>query len=264
MNEVEQLVSAGRPTQALAAAQQLVRTRPEDAKLRVLLFQLLAVAGQWQRAASQLELCGELDDAALAMVSTYREALKCELVRESVFEGKTTPMVLGQPAEWVALLVQALQAHANGDAKAAHTLRAQALEQATPTAGTLDGAAFEWICDADSRLGPVLEAVVNGRYCWVPLASLSRVSIEAPADLRDLVWTPAHLQFPNGGESVALIPTRYPRSTGWDDERVWMARRTEWQPIGDEQYAGVGQRVFATDAGEHALLEVRSLELKAA
>jgi hypothetical protein len=31
-------------------------------------------------------------------------------------------------------------------------------------------------------------------------------------DLRDVVWMPAHLQFENGGESVALIPTRYPGS----------------------------------------------------
>jgi type VI secretion system protein ImpE len=262
MNEVEELMAAGQPTQALAAAQQMVRARPEDPKLRVLLFQLLAVAGQWQRAAAQLELCGELDDAVLAMVSTYREALKCELVRESVFEGKTTPMVLGRPAEWVALMVQALQVHAAGDAKAAQALREQAMEQAEPTAGMLDGTPFEWICDADSRLGPVLEAVVNGRYCWVPFASLARVRIEAPADLRDLVWVPAHLQFPNGGDAVALVPARYPRSTGWDDERMWMARRTEWQPIGEGQYAGVGQRVLATEAGEHALLDLRSVELK--
>jgi type VI secretion system protein ImpE len=260
---VEDLVAAGKPTEALAQAQAQARARPQDARLRVLLFQLMVVAGQWQRAATQLELCGELDAGALAMVNTYREALKCELVREAVFDGKTTPMVLGEPAEWVALLVQALQVQAGGDARAAQALRERALEQAPATAGTLDGTPFEWICDADSRLGPVLEAVVNGRYCWVPFAALRRVQIEPPADLRDLVWTPAHLEFPNGGDAVALIPTRYPGSTAWDDERVWMARRTEWQPIGEQQYAGVGQRVFATDAGEQALLDLRCIELGA-
>lgn len=262
MDEVHELVVAGKPTQALAAAQQQVRSRPEDAKLRVLLFQLMVVAGQWQRAAGQLDLCGQLDSGALAMVNTYREALKCELVRESVFSGKTTPMVLGQPAEWVALLVQALKLQADGDAKGAHALRAQALEQAEPTAGTVDGAGFEWICDADSRLGPVLEAVVNGRYCWVPFAALSSVQIEPPQDLRDLVWVPAHLAFPNGGDAVALIPTRYPGSTAWDDERVWMARRTEWQLLAGEHYAGVGQRVLLTPEGELSLLDVRRIDLR--
>jgi len=262
MNEVEELVAGGRPAEALALAQQQARSRPEDAKLRVLLFQLMAVAGQWQRAATQLELCGELDAAALAMVNTYREALKCELVREAVFAGRTSPMVLGQPKEWVALLVQALQSDAGGDRASAQALREQAFEQAEVTAGTLDGQPFEWICDADSRLGPVLEAIVNGRYCWVPFGALSRVQIEAPEDLRDLVWVPAHLSFPNGGESVALIPSRYPGSTMWEDERVWMSRRTEWVALSTEQFAGAGQRVLATDAGEQALLDVRSIELR--
>lgn len=262
MNPVKEMVSGGQPAQALAAAQAQVRSRPDDPELRILLFQLMVVAGQWERAATQLELCGELDDAALAMVHTYREALQCELAREAVFNGKTTPMVLGQPAEWVALLVQALQTQASGNPAGAQALRDQALEQAPPTAGALDGQPFEWICDADSRLGPVLEAVVNGRYCWVPFAALQRVQIEAPQDLRDLVWTPAHLEFPNGGDSIALIPTRYVGSTVLQDERIWMARRTEWQPLGSEQFAGLGQRVFATESGEHALLDIRSIELR--
>ncbi len=77
------------------------------------------------------------------------------------------------------------------------------------SAGDIDGQPFEWIADADSRLGPVLEAVINGRYYWVPFSRLSRIQIEPPEDLRDMVWMPAHLQFENGGESVALIPTRY-------------------------------------------------------
>lgn len=263
MDAVKEMVSGGRPVQALAAAQAEVRARPDDAELRTMLFQLMVVAGQWERAATQLELCGELNDGALAMVHTYRDALQCEIAREAVFSGKTTPMVLGQPTEWVALLIQALQAEASGDPAGAQRLRDEALQQAPTTAGAIDGAAFEWICDADSRLGPVLEAVVNGRYCWVPFASLRRVEIEAPTDLRDLVWTPAHLEFPNGGDAVALIPTRYVGSTAVQDERVWMARRTEWQPLGAEQYAGLGQRVFATESGEHALLDIRTIELSA-
>ena len=32
-----------------------------------------------------------------------------------------------------------------------------------------------------------------------------------------MVWMPAHLQFENGGESLALIPTRYPGSEDADD-----------------------------------------------
>lgn len=262
MTAVDALIAAGRPTEALTTLQQQVRQKPQDAKLRVLLFQLLSVTGQWARAAAQLEVCGELDAGALAMVNTYREALKCELVREAVFEGKTTPMVMGEPAEWVAQLVQALAQDAAGDRAGARQLREQALGAAPATAGSLDGAPFEWLCDGDSRLGPVLEAIINGRYCWVPFSALAKVQIEAPADLRDLVWTPAALEFPNGGGTVALLPTRYARTTAVEDERAWMARRTEWLPLADDHFAGIGQRVFMTDQGESGLMDIRLIELR--
>ena len=259
----ESFLADGRVTDALAAVQQQVRQRPEDAKLRVLLFQLLAVSGQWTRAGQQLELCGELDASALAMVATCRAALQAELLREAVFEGRATPVVLGTPAEWVASLVEALRLRGQGQAAAAHALRERAFLNAPASTGRIDGTSFQWIADGDSRLGPVLEAVVNGRYAWVPYVALKRVVIEAPHDLRDLVWSVAHLEFVNGGETPALLFTRYPRSAAWDDERVWLARRTEWLPLVEPHYEGVGQRMFTTDVADHPMLDVREIDFDA-
>jgi type VI secretion system protein ImpE len=260
----ERLIAEGDPRAALASLQGAVRDRPDDAALRVFLFQLLCVLGQWERAQAQLELCGQLDAATLAMVNTYREALKCELVREAVFAGKTTPMLFGQPQPWVASLVEALHADARGETALACKLRADALEAAPPSAGKLDGTAFDWIADADSRLGPVLEAVVNGRYVWIPFASLAKVEIEAPTDLRDLVWAPAHLVLANGGDTVALVPSRYVGSGSAGEGALQLARKTEWIEIGDGQYRGLGQRMLTTSAAEPGMLEVREIVLDAA
>lgn len=264
MNRVataEELIAAGDPDAALKLLQNQVRTRADDPKLRIFLFQLLCVTGQWQRALNQLQVCGELDAGTLAMVNTYREALQCEAVRESVFAGHTLPHAFGQPQAWVALLAQALQSEAAGDTAGASRLRAQALDEAPATSGTLDGTPFDWICDADSRLGPVLEAVIKGRYCWVPFLALTQVTVEPPTDLRDLVWAPAHLQFVNGGETVALIPTRYPGSAAQPDAALRMSRKTEWLQIGEGQYRGLGQRLLSTSASEVGLLDVRDLRL---
>jgi type VI secretion system protein ImpE len=258
----ERLLADGDPKAALGPLQERVREHPSDASLRVFLFQLLCVLGQWQRAMQQLELCGELDAATLPMVNTYREALRCEAVREAVFRGKTTPMVFGQPQAWLATLVEALQADARGDGALAAKLRADALEAAPPTAGALDGVDFEWIADADSRLGPVLEAVINGRYAWLPFSALAKASIEAPVDLRDLVWAPAHLWFVNGGDAVALVPTRYAATAAEGDASLRMARKTEWLEIGPEQFRGLGQRVLTTSAAEVGLLEAREIVLR--
>jgi type VI secretion system protein ImpE len=222
----------------------------------------LCVTGQWPRALNQLEVCGELDAATIPMVTTYREALKCESLREAVFAGKTTPMVFGKPQAWVALLVEALRCDARGDSAAAARLRDDAFEAAPATPGSLDGAPFEWIADADSRLGPVLEAVINGRYCWVPFAALAKLNVEAPSDLRDLVWSAAQLEFSNGGTSVALIPTRYPGSAEQADSALRLARRTDWLELGATQFRGLGQRVLATSAADAGLLQVREITLQ--
>jgi type VI secretion system protein ImpE len=113
----------------------------------------------------------------------------------------------------------------------------------------------------DSRLGPVLEACVNGRYYWVPFARLSRVAFEAPVDLRDYVWTPTQLTFSNGGETIAFVPTRYPGSQSSEDGFINLARKTEWQAAGEDRWIGLGQRMFATDTGEFDLTGMRLIEL---
>jgi type VI secretion system protein ImpE len=261
--DAQALLKAGDPQGALKLLQNEVRSRASDPKLRVFLFQLLCVLGQWERAATQLELCGELDAGALAMVQTYREALQCEALRKQVFAGTKVPMIFGEPEAWLALLLEALLRDGRGQAGEARQLRDQAFEQAPSRRGTLDGKPFDWIADADMRLGPVLEAVVNGRYYWVPFDRLGRIDIEAPEDLRDSVWMPAHLQFSNGGEAVALVPTRYPGSELSEDGLLNLARKTEWLEPLPEFYTGLGQRVFTTDAGDFSLMDVRSIELQA-
>ena len=63
---------------ALKLLTEQVRAHPQDAKLRVFLFQLLCVLGQWDRALNQLNVSLELDAGTLPMVQTYREAIAGE------------------------------------------------------------------------------------------------------------------------------------------------------------------------------------------
>jgi type VI secretion system protein ImpE len=260
----EEALKAGDLDVALADLTERVKRSPADARLRISLFQLLAVLGQWQRALTQLNVAGELDAGALAMVSTYRDALSCEALRGRVFSGDRNPLILGEPADWVALILEALRLAAQGRMEQSQTLREQAFEAAPSSSGTIDGAPFRWIADGDTRLGPMLEAVVNGRYYWVPFDQIRSLSLEEPVDLRDLVWAPAHLRLINGGDLVALIPARYPGSESSRDPRIRLARLTEWVDQGNGLFTGLGQRMLSTDAGEYPLLGVRQIELTAA
>ena len=255
----EQALKDGEPAAALKLLQEEVRAHSANAKLRVFLFQLLAVLGQWERALNQLEVAGTLEASTLAMVQTYREAVRCELLREQVFAGRKSPMVFGEPENWLALLIESLLVAGRGDAKQSEALRTQAFDEAPASPGTLNGDAFEWIADADMRLGPVWEAVINGRYYWVPFSRLARVTIEAPEDLRDVVWTPAHLTLENSGEVYALVPTRYVGTEKAEEGELLLARKTTWDEPRPGFYLGLGQRVLSTDGGEVSLMDVREI-----
>ena len=261
LEAAERAVRDGDADAALRSLQEQVRRDPSDAKLRVFLFQLLSILGQWQRALTQLNVAAELDASALAMAQMYREAIQCELLRAEVFAGKRSPVIFGEPPEWLALLIEALLVRDTPRAAEAQTLRQRAFEAAPASPGSVDGNAFSWIADADMRLGPVCEAVINGRYYWVPFERLARVDLEAPSDLRDVVWMPAHFQFANGGEAVGVIPTRYPGSETADDPQIRLARKTVWSEQGQDTFFGLGQRLFTTDTGDHAVMDVRGIVL---
>ena len=213
----------------LAQLQNDVRRQPADGKLRVFLAQLLMVTGDWDRAMTQLAVAGELDASALPMLHAYGAAIQCERLRADVFSGARSPLVFGEPVPWIAGFLQALALEANGRAEQAAALRAAALASAATTAGTLNGTSFEWIADADSRLGPILEVLLNGAYYWVPFERIARIVIEAPMDARDLVWLPAEITWANGGEAMGLLPVRYPGSERSTDAAIRLARKTEWQ-----------------------------------
>jgi type VI secretion system protein ImpE len=257
----EELLRQGRLGEALAALKDQVRKDAANPKLRVFLFQMLAVQGDWDRALVQLNTAADLDASTLAMAQMYREALNCEALRAEVFAGRRTPLVFGEPPPWFGLLLEALRLTAEGNVAAAQPLRDQAFAVAPATAGTIDGQAFEWIADADVRLGPVVEAVVNGRYYWIPVQHIRRIDVEPPCDLRDLVWTPVHFTWANGGESVGVIPTRYPGSERAEDEAIRLARKTDWQESGPGVFLGLGQRMLTTDVGEYPLMAVREIRL---
>lgn len=260
--DAHECLQAGKLREALDQVKDQVRGDPAAARHRILLFQLLAVYGEWDKALNQLNVLGDLDAATLPMVQAYREALRCEALRARVFAGEHTPLIFGEPEQWVAEVVQALQHGARGKHSEAQALREKALEEAPTSKGTLDGEPFEWLADADSRLGPILEMLVDGKYYWVPVHRLRKVNIDAPEDLRDMVWLPAQVCFANGGQKVALIPTRYPGSEGHADPLVALSRKTVWEEVAAGVYHGLGQRMWATDQKEYSLLDVRELVLE--
>jgi type VI secretion system protein ImpE len=236
-----------------------IRTQPDSLPLRVHLAQLSMLTGNWTRAVAQLQTAATLAASAIPMAQMYREAIRCELQREKIFAGELPPQTIGEPEPWFATLTQSLASRGKDDALADELMQ-QAFEAAPATSFVLDDTPVEWLADADSRLGPVCEIILKGQYYWLPFDHIQKLEFEAPSDLRDLVWLPGRLTLRNGGQHVVLVPSRYPRSYGQADERLVLASLTTWQPIGEDAYAGLGQRSWVSNVDDHAFLSVRSLE----
>ena len=251
----EEFIRSGDLDGALRSLHEAIKKNPADSKLRVFLFQMHCVNGNWDKALTQLSLLADISADTMLLAQIFRPVIQCEALREEVFAGKRSPLIFGEPQEWMGWLIHANHLLASGNAKEARNLMDQALEAAPAVPGTINEHKFEWLADADSRLGPVLEAIVDGKYYWVPLNRIARIDITRPSDLRDLVWISASFTWSNGGEAVGLIPVRYAGSEKSAESAVRLARRSDWEDAGEGFFLGKGQRLFATDAGEYPLLE---------
>src|SRR5258706_6907792 len=168
----EESIRAGNLVEALAGLQESVRANPADARLRVFLFQLQCVLGNWEKAVTQLKVLADLTPETLMLARIFGPVVNCEVFRAEVFQGSRTPIIFGEPMEWVGLLMRANEHIGRGEFKAAQALRDQAFEAAPTAPGTINGKPFEWIADADSRLGPILEVILEGKNFWFPFTRI--------------------------------------------------------------------------------------------
>lgn len=266
MSNAVSALKTGQLDECMEALKNEVRQAPSDPQKRVFLFQLYSINGEWDKALTQLNVARDLDPQNKAMAETYQEVLRCEGLRDAVFQGLRSPTILGEPPEWMAKLMQSMVHFAKGDFTAFSDLQGEAFENAEASSGSLwlfdgdeEGQKFDWIADSDMRLGPILEAVVNGRYYWIPFSNIKSIELEQPVDLRDLVWTPATFCWANDGQAVGFIPTRYPGSADSNDNDIRLARKTEWASPAADIYAGLGLRSFTTDVDEIPLTTIRRI-----
>ena len=260
-SRAQALLREGLPADALRELQAGVRADAANSGLRVFLAQLLMVLGAWERALAQLQVAAQMDSANTPMAYAYRQAIAAERIRGEVFAGRRRPALLGEPEAWMAAQLDAVSALGSAAGRNAETVAAvmQALAGAPQIPGRLDGQPFDWLGDSDMRIGPMFELLVNGNYLWVAGQYIQSLTLEAPQDLRDLVWVPGHAVWSNGGTAAIMMPTRYPGSES-AAPLLQLARRTEYAELLPEFWIGLGQRVLATDSGEYSLLDVREIE----
>ncbi len=259
MSDADTLLRSGDMAGARAALVQQVKSRPDDPQARLYLFQLLALQGDWDKADLHLRTLAQLSPEAQMLAIAYGQAIAAEKERTKAFAGEIEPPILTGASPWSEKLARAFHLISSGRIDEGIALRDEAFDEVPDTPGEIDGAAFDWIGDADARLGPLLEAVIAGRWGLVPIDAIERIETEGPVDLRDLVWLPVQIGFRNGQSVAGLMPVRYPGSETSDDPEVRMARKTEWETR-DWGEAGLGQHLLSlSDGTDRGILEMRTM-----
>jgi type VI secretion system protein ImpE len=259
MNDPDALLRSGDVVGTRAALIEAVRARPGDDRVRMFLFQLLCVTGEWDKARKQLDTLVQVAADAQMLGVTYNQVLEAERLRADVFAGKAQMPVLVGMDGWIEGIADAITLVAHGDIPAAELARDDAFGSAPDTPGTIDGVRFDWIADADMRFGPAFEAIVAGRYGIVPFDAVKSITTDGPRDLRDLLWLPVQIELRSGQSVAAFLPARYPGSEAASDGPIQLGKQTDWveRPWGQ---AGLGQRLWTlSDESDVGMLGFREL-----
>lgn len=254
-----QLFEAGQLRPAIDAQVQAVKSRPADSNARLFLFELLAFAGEWDRARRQLEAVRYEELPQVRAVEMYRLALDAEQLRRQVFAGSGLPETLVAPPPHLLPRLEALQHLRSGRPADALRHLEKAEAQLAPLHGTLNGHPFSSLRDADDLLGPVLEVLWRGRYYWVPLDQVIALALNEPRTPRDLLWAQARMMLHGGWNDMVMIPTLYVGTSDHPDDAVKLGRVTDWRRPADGPTLGVGSRLFQVGEQDVPLLEWRQL-----
>ncbi len=261
MLNVDELFASGDIQGARAELIKQVRSEPGNVPVRMFLFQLFALTGEWKRAKSQLDMLAKLDPEMQMLSVAYSQCIEAERVRESVFAGEVDMPILSK-ASWGSELSDALKAFFNkADGAATKLLEMQNnLPDCKGTAN--DEMAFDWISNADPRIGPSTESIISGRYGLIPFADLETLEIHKPIDLRDTIWAQAEFGLLRGAKVSGFIPVRYPGSHDSDDNAVVMGRTTVWAENNGLETA-MGHNILAMSDGEdHSLLSFEKIKFE--
>jgi len=254
---------AGQLADAIAAATEEVKRHPVETSRRGLLAELLCFAGQWERADLQLEIISQQDPQLTLGISMFRQLIRAEQARQAFYASGAVPEFLGQPSPVLQLHLEASIRVREERLPEAAALLEEAESQRPKPRGTCDGRAFDDFRDLDDLTAPFLEVLTsNGKYYWVPLERIEAIEFRAPERPRDLLWRRVHLVVQDGPDGEVFLPVLYYGSHAEEDDRLKLARMTDWRGGDGTPARGIGQRMFLVGSEGESILEMKHLEFQ--
>jgi type VI secretion system protein ImpE len=252
---------AGKLQDAIDAQVQDVKANPADQGKRLFLFELLAFAGDLDRARRQIDALSYTEPELVAAVLAYKTLLDAEQARRRLFQDGVPPKLFGEAPEHVHWRLEAVNRLREKRPQEAAQCLEKAAEATPPVRGRLNDKPFSSLRDGDDLLAGVLEVMAQGAYYWVPLELVESLTLNPPKFPRDLLWAPARLELAESGGNV-FLPVLYPGSHEHPDNQIKLARATDWKGEEGDPILGVGVHSFLVDGDAVGLLEWRHLEVE--
>lgn len=259
-----ELFKSGKLQDAIDAQVKEVRAHPADPSIRLFLFELLAFAGEVERARKQIDAVNYNDPALDMAVLAYRKCLDAEEVRRKLFRDGVAPQFLAPPPDHARWRIEAVQRLREKRWAEASELIQKADAAAPPLQGELNGRPFQGLRDCDDLFGPVLEVFgPGGTYFWTPLEQVELLELDAPKFPRDLIWAHGQLTIRNGPSGNVFLPALYPGTHECTDDQLRLGRATDWKSSESGPVLGLGVRHYLVGEEDTSLLEWRKLTVGA-
>lgn len=254
-----ELFKAGKLTEAIDAQTQEVKANAADHARRLFLFELLAFAGDLDRARKQIDIINYGDLPLDAAILSYRQCLDGEEKRRRLLRDGTKPEFFTDPPDHVNIRLEAINRLREKNLAEAHALLEKANAEIHVRKGQLNNKPFNTLRDCDDLLAGVLEVFAHGNYYWVPLEQVRSVASVGPKFARDLLWLPAKLEMADALGDV-FLPALYTNSHEHADTAIKLGRSTDWSAPEGGPVLGVGLRIYLVDDDAMPQLEWRQLE----
>lgn len=257
--DAKELIRSGKLTEARTQLVAEVKAAPGDFGRRTLLFQVLCLLGEWDKATLHLSTVAAQDVKSEVAAQAYRNLVQVEKQREEVFLSGRRPAFMPEMPPYAEAFLQVWDLVGEGRIEEAETAYTSIIEALPLLSGTLNSKPFAGFHDTHSFLAPFLEAFVHDRYVWLPISAVREITIAPPKTLFDTLWVSCHLTTWEGLAMNCFLPSLYPLSHRHEDDRVKLGRMTDWQSAGGFFVRAQGQHVFEVGDEDVNLLEIREL-----
>lgn len=255
------LYKAGKLKEAIDAQIQEVKSKPADHTKRLFLFELLAFAGDLDRAKKHIELIEYPEMELMAAVTSYRRLLDSEEARRNLFKNGVAPRFFEAQPDHVHVRLEAINRLRENNLAEAAALTAKANQLTPQLTGKLNDKPFASFRDADDLLAGILEVFAQGGYYWVPFEQVENLNVAVPKTPRDLLWRSARLEMPGSAGNI-FLPALYPLSHEHADEKVKLGRMTDWRGGDSGPVLGVGLHMYLAGDDDVSILDWKELSFE--